>query len=144
MLSILYRTGRRNGGGGRIFTCITEFAYNPTTVGSGYPSKMDALDVCRGALGLGDPSVEMVRSTGLEPAAAALAWQCSTIELRTREFLLNGAHDRNRTCVSSSAMTHSAIELRALKYLQNVLKDLLWLLRAKPPGWSRIGAHGRT
>jgi hypothetical protein len=48
MLSILYRTGRRNGGGGRIFTCITEFAYNPTTVGSGYPSKMGALDVFTG------------------------------------------------------------------------------------------------
>jgi hypothetical protein len=86
----------------------------------------------------------MVRSTGLEPAAAALAWQCSTIELRTHNLLLNGAHDRNRTCVTSTATPHSAIELRALKYLQNVLTDLLWLLRAKPPGWLRNGAHGRT
>ncbi len=86
---------------------------------------MGALDVFRGALGLGDPSVEMVRSTGLEPAAAALAWQCSTIELRTRDLLLNGAHDRNRTCVTSTATPHSAIELRALKYFQDVLTDLL-------------------
>jgi hypothetical protein len=44
------------GGGGRAFTCMTEFAYNPTTVGSGCPSKMGALDVCRGVLGLDDPS----------------------------------------------------------------------------------------
>ena len=55
---------------------------------------MGALDVFRGALGLGDPSVEMVRSTGLEPAATALAWQCSTIELRTHKLFPNGAHDR--------------------------------------------------
>ena len=86
---------------------------------------MGALDVFRGALGLGDPSVEMVRSTGLEPAAAALAWQCSAIELRTREFLLNGAHDRNRTCVTATATSHSAIELRALNISSNYLPDLL-------------------
>jgi len=45
-----------DGGEGRNFTCINEFAYNPTTVGSGYPSKVDALDVCRGVLGLDDLS----------------------------------------------------------------------------------------
>jgi hypothetical protein len=43
-------------GEGRICTCITEFAYNPTTVGSVFPSKVDALDVCRDILGLDDLS----------------------------------------------------------------------------------------
>ena len=70
---------------------------------------MDALDVCRGALGLGDPSVEMVRSTGLEPAAAALAWQCSTIELRTHEFFTkwSARQESNlRIIVGDDALCH--------------------------------------
>ena len=41
---------------GRDFHPHDEFAYNPTTVGSGYPSKLVALDVCRAVLGLDDPS----------------------------------------------------------------------------------------